>query len=313
MDLCLMIEGQEGVTWPQLQAFAVACEQHKIPALFRSDHYLNLDGRAERGSLDAWGTLCGLAAVTSTLRLGTLVSPATFRHPSTLAKLVATADQISGGRIELGLGAGWNEREHAAYGFPLPDRRTRMDILEEQLQIVLGSWSDGQFSFEGGHYQLRDLDARPKPVQRPHPPLIVGGSARPRSCALAARFADEYNTAFATPADVRERRGLVIEACERAGREPISFSVVTAVIAGADERDLQERIALVAQARGESPDRLAAHPPRGWVIGTLEQAAEQLIALRESGVSRVMCLHLAQDDLDFVALLGGELAPLVSQ
>ena len=135
-----------------------------------------------------------------------MVSPATFRHPSTLAKLVTTADRVSGGRIELGLGAGWNEREHAAYGFPFPAMRTRMDMLEEQLQVILGTWSDGPFSFEGEHYRLRDLDAQPKPVQRPHPPLIMGGNAGPRSCALAARFADEYNTVYPTVADVRERR-----------------------------------------------------------------------------------------------------------
>src|SRR5947209_1494011 len=140
MDLCLMIEGQEGVTWPDWRAIARACGQAGISTLFRSDHYLNLDGgHPERGSLDAWGTINALAVVTSTLRLGTLVSPATFRHPSSLAKLVVTADQISGGRVELGLGAGWHEREHAAHGFPFPDTRTRVDMLEEQLQVVLGS------------------------------------------------------------------------------------------------------------------------------------------------------------------------------
>jgi F420-dependent oxidoreductase-like protein len=313
MELCLMIEGQEGVTWLQWQALALACEQHSIPALFRSDHYLNLDGRhPKRGSLDAWGTLNALAAVTSKLRLGTMVSPATFRHPSTLAKLVTTADEISNGRIELGLGAGWHEREHAAYGFPFPAARTRMDILEERLQIVLGNWSDGPFSFEGEHYQLHDLDARPKPVQRPHPPLIMGGIAGPRSCALAARFADEYNTVYPTAADVRKRRGRVVEACERVGREPIAFSILTAVIAGADERDLRERVGRVARARGDTADALVTEPPPGWVIGTVEQVAEQLSALREVGVSRVMCQHLAHDDLEFIALLGGELAPLVA-
>lgn len=184
MDLCLMIEGQEGVTWPHWVALARACEEHAIPALFRSDHYVNLDGRdPERGSLDAWGTINALAATTSTLRLGTLVSPATFRHPSLLAKLVVTADQISGGRIELGLGAGWHEHEHEAYGFPFPPTRVRMDILEEQLQVVLGNWTDGPFSFGGEHYKLRELDAQPKPVQRPRPPLIMRqrGSAQRRA------------------------------------------------------------------------------------------------------------------------------------
>src|ERR1700759_2402241 len=176
VDLCLMIEGQEGVEWEQWVALAGACEEHGIPALFRSDHYMNLDGQhPERGSLDAWGTLCALAAVTKTLRLGTLVSPATFRPPSNLAKIVATADQVSGGRVELGLGAGWHEREHRAYGFPFPDTRTRVDVLEEQLQIVLGTWTQAPFSFSGSHYPLEGLDAQPKPVQSPRPPLIMGG------------------------------------------------------------------------------------------------------------------------------------------
>jgi F420-dependent oxidoreductase-like protein len=311
MDLCLMIEGQEGVTWRQWQALARACEQHSIPVLFRSDHYLD-SVHPERGSLDAWGTVNALAAVTSTLRLGTMVSPATFRHPSTLAKLVTTADQISGGRIELGLGAGWNEREHSAYGFPFPDTRTRMDMLEEQLQVILGTWSEGPFSLEGEHYQLHDLDAEPKPVQRPHPPLIIGGNAGPRSCALAARFADEYNTVYPTVSDVRKRRGQLLAACERAGREPIPFSIMTAVIAGADENDLRDRLTRVARVRWDGPDAMLAERPPGWVIGVVEEVAEQLIALREAGVSRVICQHLASDDLDFVALLGDELAQLVA-
>jgi alkanesulfonate monooxygenase SsuD/methylene tetrahydromethanopterin reductase-like flavin-dependent oxidoreductase (luciferase family) len=192
VDLCLMIEGQEGVEWSQWVALAQACERHGLPALFRSDHYLNLDGRhPERGSLDAWGTLCALATATESLRLGTLVSPATFRHPSNLAKLVTTADHISGGRVELGLGAGWHEREHEAYGFEFPPTRARMDILAEQLEVVLGSWGDSETSFEGEHYRLAGLDAQPKPVQRPHPPLIMGGNAGPRSAGLAVRFADE--------------------------------------------------------------------------------------------------------------------------
>jgi F420-dependent oxidoreductase-like protein len=311
MDLCLMIEGHEGVTWRQWQALALACEQHSIPVLFRSDHYLD-SLHPERGSLDAWGTLNALAAVTSTLRLGTMVSPATFRHPSTLAKLVATADQISDGRIELGLGAGWNEREHAAYGFPFPNTRTRMDMVEEQLQVVLGTWSDGPFSFEGEHYQLHDLDAQPKPVQRPRPPLIMGGNAGPRSCALAARFADEYNTVYPTVSDVRERRELVVAACKRAGREAIPFSIMTAVIAGTDEKDLRDRLTRVARVRWDGPDAMMAERPPGWIVGVVEEVAEQLIALRDAGVSRVVCQHLAPEDLDFVALLGGELAQLVA-
>jgi F420-dependent oxidoreductase-like protein len=313
MDLCLMIEGQEGVTWPQWVAIARACEEHGIPALFRSDHYMNLDGQhPERGSLDAWGTLCALAGVTSTVRLGTMVSPATFRHPSELAKLVVTADHVSGGRVELGLGAGWHDREHAAYGFPFPPTATRMEILEEQLQIILGSWTEPGFSFAGRHYTLTDLDAQPKPVQQPRPPLIMGGLAGPRSAALAARFADEYNTPFPTLDDVRERRGRILEACERAGRDPLPFSIMTGVVVGTDESELRERAGRVAARQGSDAEELVRRPPGGWVVGTVEDAAEQLAALREAGVARVMCQHLAHDDLDAVALIGRELAPRVA-
>jgi F420-dependent oxidoreductase-like protein len=313
MELCVMIEGQEGVTWPEWQAIARACEQARIPTLFRSDHYLNLDGQhPERGSLDAWGTISALAATTSTLRLGTLVSPVTFRHPSVLAKLVVTADQISGGRIELGIGAGWHEREHAAHGFQFPDTRTRVDILEEQLQVVLGNWGDGPFSFHGSHYDLDDLDAQPKPVQQPRPHLIMGGVAGPRSSALAAAYADEYNTTFPSLQEVRERKARVEDACAGAGREPIPFSIMTGVLAGVDERDLRARAARVAAVRGGEASELLENPPSGWVVGVTEQVAEQLTALREAGVSRIMCQHLAHTDYEFIGLLGEELAPLVA-
>jgi alkanesulfonate monooxygenase SsuD/methylene tetrahydromethanopterin reductase-like flavin-dependent oxidoreductase (luciferase family) len=229
-----------------------------------------------------------------------------------LAKMVATADQISGGRIELGLGAGWHEREHDAYGFPFPPTRVRIDILEEQLQIVLGSWADETLSFRGEHYTLTDLDAQPKPVQRPHPPLLMGGAAGPRSAALAARFADEYNTAFPTVEHVRDRKARIDEACERAGRPPMPFSIMTGVIVGSDTEELHERLARVARRTGAAPDAYVTNPPAGWVIGTVEQAAEELLALRDAGVSRVMCQHLAHDDLGAVALLGTGLAPLVA-
>ena len=179
MQLSLMIEGQEGVSWEQWVALARACETHGIGTLFRSDHYLNLDGsRPDRGALDAWGTLCALAAVTSTLRLGTLVSPATFRHPSELAKLVTTADQISGGRVELGLGAGWNEREHAAHGFELPPMRERIDLLAEQLAVVHGTWHStpqNPFSFAGTRYALTP---RRGPADRPAAASAVAHGGR---------------------------------------------------------------------------------------------------------------------------------------
>jgi F420-dependent oxidoreductase-like protein len=311
VDLCLMIEGQEGVTWPQWVALAEACERHGIGTLFRSDHYMNLDGQhPERGSLDAWATLCGLAAITSTLRLGTMVSPATFRHPSELAKVVVTADHMSGGRIDLGLGAGWHAREHAAYGFPFASTRTRMDVLDEQLQVILGAWGEGPFSFTGQHYKLEDLEAQPKPVQRPHPPVIMGGNAGPRAAALAARYADEYNTAFPTLEDIRERRERIHRACAEAGRDPLPFSVMTAVLVGRDEAELRDRAGRRAEKMGMDGPALLDDPPASWVVGTVDRATEQLLALREAGVDRVMCQQLVHEDVDHVALLG-ELAPRV--
>jgi F420-dependent oxidoreductase-like protein len=310
-----MIEGQEDVSWAQWVALAQACEEHGVPALFRSDHYMNLDGQhPDRVALDAWGTVCALAAVTSSLRLGTMVSPATFRHPSNLAKLAVTADQISQGRVEVGLGAGWHAREHAAHGFAFPPTSERIEILEEQLQIVLGNWSAEPFSFEGRHYRVEDLDARPKPVQRPHPPLIMGGNAGARSAALAARYADEYNTAFPTEEDVRARRQRIVEACSSAGREPIPFSIMTSVIAGHDDSELRDRVVRLLERVGMDRDagEFIADPPGGWIVGTVDQVVAQLDVLREAGVSRVMCQQLLHDDLEAVALLGGELARRVA-
>jgi F420-dependent oxidoreductase-like protein len=314
MDLCLMIEGQDGVTWPQWLALAQACEAHGIPALFRSDHQLNLEDRTERGSLDAWAIITALAARTSTLRLGTLVSPVTFRHPSDVAKVVVVADHVSGGRVELGLGAGWNEREHAAYGFPFPPLKERMDMLAEQLEIVHGHWADGAFSFAGEHYRLEDLDAQPKPVQRPRPPLLMGGKAGPRGAALAARWADEYNTPFATLEDVVAMKARVTQACEAAGREPIPFSLMTGVIVGRDRGEVRDRARLLAEFRqdSEDPDQFLASTKSAWITGTVDEVAEQLGALRDAGVARVMCQHLLHTDLDAVALIGDELAPMLA-
>src|SRR5215208_6929991 len=178
MRLAVMVEGQEDVSWEDWVELAATAERLGFDALLRSDHYGSVDGDTTRGSLDAWSTICGLAATTSTLRLGTLVSPATFRHPSVLAKNAVTADHVSGGRIEVGIGTGWNAAEHHAYGFRFPPMRERMDRLAEQLEIVTRSWEDGAFSFSGEHWSVEDLDARPKPVQSPLPLLMGGGAMR---------------------------------------------------------------------------------------------------------------------------------------
>jgi F420-dependent oxidoreductase-like protein len=312
VELCLMIEGQEGVTWSQWQALAAACEQHGIPSLFRSDHYQNLDGQhPERGSLDAWGTIIALSALTTKLRLGTLVSPTSFRHPSILGKLVVTADHVSDGRIDLGIGAGWHEGEHAAYGFPFLPPAERIDVLEEQLQILMGAWTEDDFSFNGKHYTLSGLNAQPKPVQRPHPPILMGGNAGPRSAALAARFADEYNTPFPSLEQIKRRKANIDRACERAGREPIPFSIMAGAVLGADSGEVEGRARRVADATGQDARAMLSDPPQGWIVGTVEQAAEQLAPIRDAGVSRVMCNQFVEPEVEQVARLG-ELAALVA-
>jgi F420-dependent oxidoreductase-like protein len=290
MRVCLMIEGQEGVTWDQWRALATTAEAAGFEALFRSDHYMSLDDVAGNGSLDAWATVNALAALTSTIRLGTLVSPATFRHPSVLAREVVTADHVSGGRVELGLGAGWHEGEHAAFGFPFDSTRERFDRLAEQMEIVHRSWTEGPFDFRGSHYRLQHAEPLPKPVQDPHPPLIAGGSAKPRGAALAAQWADEYNTVYATLEECRERRERVAAACAEAGRDPIRFSLMTSFAIDGDPAD---------------------HHP-AWIVGSLGQMAAQLEALEAAGVDRIMLQHLQHDDLEAVELIGRELIPAVS-
>jgi alkanesulfonate monooxygenase SsuD/methylene tetrahydromethanopterin reductase-like flavin-dependent oxidoreductase (luciferase family) len=312
MRVCLMIEGQEDVRWEDWRALASACEQHGFEALFRSDHYVSVDDRRERGSLDAWGTICALSAVTSRIRLGTLVSPVTFRHPSTLAKSVVTADHVSGGRIELGMGAGWWEPEHELYGFPFPPTRIRMELLAEQLEIVRREWDKGEFTFHGDHYRLEDLDARPKPLQRPN--LIIGGSAGPKSAALAARWADEYNTVYATAELCRERREAVAAAWEREDRDPatLRFSVMTGCLVGSDSEELADRARRLAEWRGENPEGFLETLPDAWIVGTPAEAIEQLRGLAEVGVDRVMLQHLLHEDTEMVELIGREIIPAVA-
>src|SRR5439155_300999 len=219
-----------------------------------------------------------------------LVSPVTLRHPSELAKVAATIDHIWGGRVERGFGAGWFEEEHRAYGFPFPGAGDRFDVLEEQLEILTRSWADGPCSFEGRHYRLEDCPALPKPLQRPRPPLIMGGAAGPRALDLAVRYADEYN-AFAPLDECRARRERLLEACERGGRQ-VSFSVAMACVIGA------ERLERVLALAGESK------PGDEWLVGTVDEVREQLREIEAIGTDRVYLQHLAADP-EMVELLAG--------
>lgn len=303
-----MVEGQENVTWERWVALARACEEHGLEGLFRSDHYLSVFTDPARGSLDAWATLAGLAAITDRIRLGTLVSPVTFRHPSVLAKQVTTVDHISGGRVELGIGAGWHVPEHRAYGFDYPEDRVRMELLAEQLEIVHRSWSEAPLTFDGRHYRVEGLHALPRPVQDPHPPVIVGGYAGRRSAALAARWADEYNTVSATAEECAAMRGRVAEAWEAEGRDPgtLRFSLMTGAVVGEDRGEVTERARAVMATSRETgdPEEFLGEQADTWVVGTMDEARGRLDELEAVGVERVMLQHLAPDDLGMVALLG---------
>lgn len=278
-----MIEGQEDVQWEEWLALALAAEEADLEGLFRSDHYRSIHRGDPAGSLDAWTTLAGLAACTQRIRLGTLVSPTTFRPVSVLAKSVVTVDHISAGRVELGIGAGWFEPDHVAYGFPFGTVGERVSELERQLEEINRQWTTA-------------TDVWPKPVQKPRPPIIVGGSAKPRSVRAAVRFADEYNTVVPTLDEARERRRAVDEAAEAAGREPLRFSMMMTCVVGRDEGEVRDR--LQAWADSSTLD----HTPR--LAGTVEQVAEALREYEAVGVERAMLQHLAHRDLDMVAVLG---------
>lgn len=307
MRLCLMIEGQEGVTWDDWMALAAATEDSGLEGLFRSDHYLSI-GSEGRSSLDAWTTLAGLAVRTERIQLGTMVSPATFRHPAVLAKSVVTVDHISNGRAELGIGAGWYEDEHRAYGFPFADTKTRMAVLEEQIEIVAKSWREGPFDLRGEHYTIEDLDALPKPVSKPRPNLIVGGSGGPRSIELCARWADEYNTVSPTLDEIKSRRKLLERAWESAGRDPgdLVFSAMTGCIVGSDSDEVRARARSLMDLGGESgsEDDWLERARRTQVIGTVDEAVDRIGGLSEAGLDRIMLQHLMHTDVEMVAVLG---------
>jgi alkanesulfonate monooxygenase SsuD/methylene tetrahydromethanopterin reductase-like flavin-dependent oxidoreductase (luciferase family) len=304
-----MIEGQEGVTWEHWVALASACEEHGVEALFRSDHYIS-GFDEQRPVLDAWSTIAGLAATTTKLELGTLVSPGTFRHPSVLARCAATADEISGGRVTLGIGAGWMEREHEAYGFDFATAKARVARLAEQVEIVHGLLHEDRIDFEGQHYRLRDAPG----LGRPNLPILVGGSARPGTTGPAVRFADEYNTLFANDDEVRARKQALDEACERAGRDPatLHYSLMAPCVVGRGDREFRESPRRVGARFGRTPEDVLERYREYGPIGTVEEVIERLKQVEELGYERVMLQHLAHEDLDTVALIGRELAPAVA-
>jgi F420-dependent oxidoreductase-like protein len=315
MDVCLMIEGQEGVTWEQWVGLARACEEFGYEGLFRSDHYLSFDRPKERGALDAWSTITALGTITDRIRLGSMVSPVTFRHPAVLAKSVVTADHASNGRVELGMGAGWFGREHDAFGFAFPPPGERMDILAEQIEIVHGLWgADGdEVTFRGKHYTLDACPALPRPAQVPHPPLIVGGGAGPRSAAIAARWADEYDVVYVDPAGVKDRTDRISAACEAIGRDPATVrrSLLSKAIVGSDDDDVRRKAAALMAWQDEDGDVSAYLDDlrAGHLVGTVDAVLERLAEYAAAGVQRVLVHQLVHTDLESIELFGREVIP----
>ena len=310
MKLCLSIEIQEGLSYDDTLAMTRAAEAAGFDAALLAEHYYPSSGHMDRISCDAWVVLGGLARETSRIRLGSLVSPVTFRHPSVLAKMAATLDHQSGGRAELGLGAGWLEAEHAAYGFAFASAKERVDEVEEQLQVITGLWTHDPFSHAGPRYRLEACRFTPRPVQTPHPPLLIGG--RPTSQRLprlTARYAQEYVIALGTAADCRAGRERLDRACEEIGRDPasLSMSLFAGVCVGENEAEVKARLERLLE--GTRPHM---RDTSNWVLGTPEQAAARLLELGAAGVDRIMFSVENELHRAMVPLLGERVAPLLA-
>jgi alkanesulfonate monooxygenase len=309
MKLRIFVEPQQGATYDQLLAVAQKAEATGFDAFFRSDHFLTMGGDGLPGPTDAWITLAGIARETERIRLGTLVTSSTFRAPGLLAVEVAQVDAMSGGRAELGLGAGWYDAEHSAYGFAFPPMGERFERLEEQFAILTGLWTTpvGEtFSFEGRHYTMTDSPALPKPVQQPHPPLIVGGGGPKRTPRLAATYADEFNLPFSSVADTEAQYGRVRTACEQRGRDPetLGLSAAQVVCCGADEAEFVRRAANI----GRKPDELRAN----GAAGTPDEVVARLQSYAEIGAETLYLQVLDLNDLEHLDLVATDVMPRVA-
>ncbi len=310
VDFRVFVEPQQGARYADQLAVANAAEALGYSAFFRSDHYVAMSGDGLPGPTDSWVTLGALARETDTIRLGTMVTSATFRHPGPLAISIAQVDEMSGGRVELGIGAGWFEKEHAAYAIPFPPLRERFDRLAEQLEILTGLWTTpaGQaYGFAGGHYTVADSPALPKPVQEPHPPIIIGGHGPKRTPALAARYAAEFNVPFSRLDTVTTQYQRVRTAVAAAGRpaDSMTFSACFVVCAGRDEAEIARR----AHAIGRDVDELRSNSP---LVGTPAEIVDKLAVFREAGVTRVYLQLLDLADLDHLDLFARDVARQLS-
>jgi len=319
MRFALMIEPQQGLSYGDHVALAKRAEANGIETLFRSDHYQSFPGPTGRPTTDAWTVVAGLARDTDRIGLGVLVSPVTFRHPGSFAKVVTTVDEMSGGRVEVGVGAGWHELEHRQLGLPFPDIGERADMLEDQLAVLHGLWGEPDgWSFDGNHVRIRDAQFHPKPVDVPgrprtkiggaRPRILVGGSGSPRSYRIAARYADEFNLSSSGPDRAREAYAAVDAACEAIGRDPatLAHSTMAGVLIGGDEADVAERVRALEATLDAPDDRDSWLQERleRWITGTPDEARETVRRYAEAGVERIMLQDLLPWDLDMIDVIG---------
>ena len=312
MRYALMTEPQQGLSYDEILAAARTAEEAGLEAFFRSDHYASFPGGSGKPTTDAWATLAGLARETSTIRLGALVSPVTFRLPGNLAKVVQTVDEMSGGRVEAGFGAGWNDDEHAQLGLPFPELGERFDMLEEQMAIIHGVWTEPDgWSFEGKHWQVRGSIRHGEIARggRRHPHVIFGGKGGPRLSHLVARYGDEFNLSPGSPDAAPEAYANVRTACADVGRDAdeVVRSAMTGVLVAETEADLRTRVADLLVALGQSADDAEAwlvDRRRRWIMGTPEQAFERVRAFEAAGTQRIMLQDFVPRDLDHIRLIG---------
>jgi F420-dependent oxidoreductase-like protein len=304
VDFRVFVEPQQGASYSNQLAVAQTAEALGFSAFFRSDHYVAMSGDGLPGPTDSWVTLGGIARETSSIRLGTLVTSATFRHPGPLAVSVAQVDEMSNGRVEFGIGTGWFEREHAAYAIPFPPLRERFARLTEQLELITGLWTSpvGEtFDYAGAHYAINDSPALPKPVQRPHPPIIIGGTGANRTPSLAATFADEFNVPFASLDTIKTQFERVREAVDSVGRpvDAMTYSAAFVACAGRDDAEVSRR----ANAIGRELDELRSNSP---LAGTPNEIVDALGAFADIGVQRVYLQMLDLSDLEHLRLFADE-------
>ena len=318
MRFALMIEAQQGLSYEDQLAIVRRAEAAGFESFFRSDHYAAFPGASDRPTTDAWAVLAGLARETTRITLGALVSPVTFRHPGNFVKLVTTVDQMSGGRIEVGVGAGWNDDDHEQLGLPFPPIGERADLMEDQLAILHGLWTQAPgWTFDGHHVHVRNGALRPGPVEvdgrprengRVRPRIITGGQGTPRGYRLAAEYADEFNLSSASSESVSEKQAELDQACQAAGRDPktLTRSAMVGTLIGRDEAEVQRRADALLVEFGEDAEggRAWLKTRRGrWILGTPEEARATVARFADAGIERIMLQHFLPRDLDHIDVM----------